>query len=185
MAGAVDLDGTVTNVEFYAGSNDLGLGVPVVLDPPGAGGVTGLVYLLDWLEVPTNQYSLTAVATDNAGAATTSAPVNITVLTGPPPTNLPPIVRIINPPNGSVFRAPVNIPIYAYAAEPDGTVANVEFFAGHQQPRSRPPGDGRASAASSRSGATADFDRGSHKLLGTGLDQRAFGNQHGADGPGD
>lgn len=48
----------------------------------------------------------------------------------PPGTNLPPIVRITSPPNGAVFRAPVNIPIYTYAADPDGSVTNVEFFAG-------------------------------------------------------
>jgi hypothetical protein len=129
LARAIDPDGTVTNVEFFAGSTDLGQGLPVVLDPPGANGVTGLVYFLNWPNVPTNHYALTAVATDNGGASTTSAVVNIRVLAGPP-TNLPPIVRIINPPNGSVFRAPVNIPIYAYAADPDGSVTTVEFFAG-------------------------------------------------------
>ena len=130
LAQAVAWDGTVTNVEFFAGAKDLGPGLPVVLDPPGVGGVTGLVYLLDWLNVPTNLYSLTALATDSAGASTTSAPVNVTVLPGPPPTNFPPVVRMIAPPNGSVFRAPVNIPLYAYAAEPAGSIATVEFFAG-------------------------------------------------------
>jgi Bacterial Ig domain/Calx-beta domain len=48
----------------------------------------------------------------------------------PPGTNLPPVVRITSPPNGAVFRAPVNIPIYTYAADPDGFVTTVEFFAG-------------------------------------------------------
>ena len=130
LAQASAFDGTVTNVEFFAGTNDLGRGLPVVLDPPGVGGVTGLVYLLDWLKVATNHYLLTAVATDSAGASTTSAPVKIAVLPGPPPANLPPVVRMIAPPDGSVFRAPVNIPLYAYGADPDGTVTNVEFFAG-------------------------------------------------------
>ncbi len=129
VADASDVDGTVTNVEFFAGTNDLGRGLMVVLDPPGANGVTGPVYFLNWLNVAASNYSLTAVATDNGGASTTSAVVNITVL-AVPPTNLPPVVRIINPPNGSVFRAPVNIPIFAYAADPDGSVSSVEFFAG-------------------------------------------------------
>ena len=35
-------------------------------DPPGIGGVTGLVYFLNWQNVPANIYSLTAVATDPA-----------------------------------------------------------------------------------------------------------------------
>ena len=130
LAKASDPDGTVTNVEFFAGTTDLGQGQLVVLDPPGVNGVTGLVYFLNWQNVPTNLYSLTAVATDNGGLSTTSAPVNITVLAGPPPANRPPVVRITSPPNGSVFRAPVNIPIYAYAADPDGSVNTVEFFVG-------------------------------------------------------
>ena len=130
LARAADPDGSVTNVEFFAGTTDLGRGQPVVLDPPGVNGVTGLVYFLNWQNVPANTYSLTAVATDNGGTSTTSAPVKITVLPGPPPTNLPPVVRITSPPNGAVFRAPVNIPIYTYAADPDGFVTTVEFFAG-------------------------------------------------------
>jgi hypothetical protein len=60
---------------------------------------------------------------------TTGWPTNATVYITPP-TILPPVVRIIAPPDGSVFRAPVNIPLYAYAADPDGTVTNVEFSAG-------------------------------------------------------
>jgi len=130
LAWAYDADGTVTNVEFFAGTNDLGRGVMVVLDPPGVNGVTGPVYFLNWLNVAASNYSLTAVATDDGGASTTSAAVNITVLPGPPPTNVPPVVRIVSPPSGSVFRAPVNIPIIAYAADADGSVATVEFFAG-------------------------------------------------------
>ena len=126
IAKAGDPDGTVTNVEFFAGTNDLGRGSPVVLDPPGANGVTGLVYFFNWQNVPADVYSLTAVATDNDGLSTTSTAVNITVLA----TNLPPVVRITSPPNGAVFRAPVNIPIFAYAADPDGTVTTVEFFDG-------------------------------------------------------
>src|ERR1017187_7230704 len=128
IAKAGDPDGSVTNLEFFANGADLGRGLPVVLDPPGVNGVTGLIYFFNWKNAPTNSYSLTAVATDNDGLSTTSAPVKITVQL--PPTNLPPVVRITSPPNGSVFRAPVKLPIYAYAADRDGSVASVEFFAG-------------------------------------------------------
>jgi hypothetical protein len=126
---AGDPDAFVSNVEFFAGTNDLGKGLPVVLDPPGINGVTGLVYLFNWLNPSPGNYPLTAVATDNSGASTTSDPVNITVLPGPP-TNLPPVVRMVSPANGATFFAPVNIPLYAYANDPDGSVASVEFFAG-------------------------------------------------------
>ena len=131
FAKTADPDGNVTNVEFFANGDDVGRGLPVVLDPPGVNGVTGLVYFFNWQNwqnMPTNSYSLTAVVTDNGGLSTTSAPVKITVQL--PPTNSPPVVRITSPPNGSVFRAPANIPIYAYAADRDDSVASVEFFAG-------------------------------------------------------
>ena len=129
LAKAGDPDGSVTNVEFFAGTNDLGPGVMVVLDPPGVNGITGPVYLFNWLNPSPGDYPLTAVATDNDGMSTTSAPVNITVLQGPP-TNLPPVVRIVSPANGSVFRAPINLPLYAFANDPGGYITAVQFFAG-------------------------------------------------------
>jgi hypothetical protein len=130
LARATDPDGTVTNVEFFANGTDLGRGLPVVLDPPGVGGVVGLVYFLNWPNVPTNNYVLTAVATDDGGVSTTSAQVNIAVLPGPPPTNVPPVVRIISPANGAVFFAPVNIPLFAYVNHSANETASVEFFDG-------------------------------------------------------
>lgn len=130
LAKASSPNGAVTSVEFFAGTNDLGPGHLIVLDPPVGGGISGPVYWLDWQNVQPNQYSLAAVATDNEGLVTTSSPVNIAVLPGPVPTNLPPVVRITSPPNGSAYRAPINIPLYAYAADPDGSVTTVEFYAG-------------------------------------------------------
>ena len=129
LAKAGDPDGSVTNVEFFAGTNDLGSGTMVVLDPPGVNGVTGPVWLFNWSGPAPGDYALTAVATDNDGASTISAPVNIMVLQGPP-TNLPPVVRMVSPANGSVFHAPINIPLFAFATDPDGSISSVEFFAG-------------------------------------------------------
>lgn len=128
LAKAADPDGSVTNVEFFVGSNDLGSGVMVVLDPPGVNGVTGPVWFFNWQNPSPGNYPLTAVATDNGGASTTSTPVNITVLQSSS-TNIPPVVRIIGPANGAIFFAPVDIPISSVASDPDGTVASVEFFA--------------------------------------------------------
>lgn len=128
LAHASDPDGNVTNVEFFAGTNDLGRGLMLVLDPPGMNGWVGLVYYLDWMNVPTNTYTLTAVATDNGGASTVSGAVIITVLGQG--SNQPPVVSMVYPTNGATFQAPTNIPLYAQASDPDGSVSNVEFFAG-------------------------------------------------------
>ena len=129
LAKASDPDGSVTNVEFFAGTTDLGKGNPVVLDPPGVNGVVGLVYLLNWPNPMPGNYPLTAVATDNGGASTTSTAVNIAVLQGPP-TNPPPAVRIVSTANGAVFFAPVDIPLYAYVNHSPNQTASVEFFDG-------------------------------------------------------
>lgn len=130
LARASDIDGTVSNVEFYANDADLGAGSAVVLDPPGIDGKTGLVYLLSWTNVSEGDYALTAMATDNEGASTTSNPAKISVVITPPPTNHPPLVHITSPPDGTTLRGPLNIPLFAYARDPDGSVSSVEFFDG-------------------------------------------------------
>jgi hypothetical protein len=48
----------------------------------------------------------------------------------PPPTNCPPVVRITSPPNGAIFRSPLNIPLFAYALDREEAIASVEFFTG-------------------------------------------------------
>ncbi|MFN2511841.1 MAG: FG-GAP-like repeat-containing protein [Pyrinomonadaceae bacterium] len=65
-ADASDGDGTVIKVEFFAGDAKLGED-------------TTAPYSFAWNGVAGGNYSLTAVATDNTGASTTSNPVNITV----------------------------------------------------------------------------------------------------------
>jgi hypothetical protein len=120
--------GTVTRVEFFAGTNSLGV-VTNWTPPPVASPMFSImqVFSLIWSNAPPGDYALTALATDNEGESTVSAPVNITV---GPVSNLPPVVRITSPPNNAVFRAPVTIPIFAYAHDPDGSVSSVEFFDG-------------------------------------------------------
>jgi chitodextrinase len=65
-AAATDADGTVAKVDFYNGSTKLGT-------------ATASPYSYTWGSVAAGTYSLTAIATDNAGAATTSGAVSITV----------------------------------------------------------------------------------------------------------
>ena len=90
-------------------------------------------FCLTWSNVPPGSYALTALATDNGGASTVSDPVMIRVSQGPPPpppTNFPPLVRITSPPNGALFHSPVDVALFAYANERDGSISSVEFFAG-------------------------------------------------------
>jgi hypothetical protein len=72
LADAEDVDGTVTNVEFFLWATNL------------LGQVTNAPYFVVLTNVPTGTYTFTAVATDNLGASGTSAPVSISVITQPP-----------------------------------------------------------------------------------------------------
>ena len=65
-ANASDADGSVTKVEFFADSTLLG----ECLTPP---------YSLAWPSPAAGTYALTAKATDNSGAATTSSAVNVAI----------------------------------------------------------------------------------------------------------
>ena len=115
-ANAADSNGTVSRVDFYAGTQLVGS------DTTAGYGVT-------WSNVPAGTYSLTAVAHDNAGAATTSAAVTVTVNPAP---NTPPTVSITSPASGATFTAPASIGITANAADSNGTVSRVDFYAGTQ-----------------------------------------------------
>ena len=85
-ASASDYDGSVTNVEFYAGATTLGQ-------------VSTSPYTLLWTIPASGSYQLTAVATDNQGATTVSAPVGISAtVPGSPPV---PALRIF--PAGTNF----------------------------------------------------------------------------------
>jgi len=125
-AEARDLDGYVATVEFFANANSLGIKWN---NPLSASPINPFCIL--WSNVAPGPYVLTAKATDNGGAVTISDPVNINVLPGPPPpTNLPPIVRLTSPPDGAVFRGPLDLPIFAYAADLDGYITGVKVLAG-------------------------------------------------------
>jgi len=71
-AQAADSDGTVQSVEFYSGATR----IATLSTPP---------YLLNWTNPPLGNLSLTAVATDDAGARTVSTAMAITVTDPGPP----------------------------------------------------------------------------------------------------
>ena len=112
-ASASDPDGTVSKVEFFSGSTLLA----TATTPP---------YTYTWSGVAAGAYTLTAKATDNSGAATTSSAATISV----GPANVPPLVAITAPTNCGPFDPASAITLQADAVDPDGTVTKVEFYQG-------------------------------------------------------
>lgn len=109
-AAASDSDGNVTGVEFFDNGRTLGV------DPSAPFSVTTLL--------TAGEHILTAVATDNLGATTTSAPVRVGVATG----TSRPTVRITNPIENTFFVAPAQVTIVAQAFDPASAISRVEFF---------------------------------------------------------
>jgi regulation of enolase protein 1 (concanavalin A-like superfamily) len=113
-ANATDADG-VARVEFFANGTLIGTD-------------TTSPYAYTWSGVAAGTYSLTAVARDSRGAVSTSAARGITVTSTT--TNTPPTVSLTAPAAGSTYTAPASVTIAANAADANGTVARVDFYAG-------------------------------------------------------
>lgn len=111
-ATAVDSDGAVSKVEFYAGATKVGED----MNAP---------FTFDWTAI-SGTHALTAIAIDNQGATATSAIVNITVTN---PFNVSPTVSITAPTDGFSTEA-TTLGINATAADSDGNITKVEFFHG-------------------------------------------------------
>ena len=111
-AAAADSDGSVAKVDFYAGTTLLGTD-------------SATPYTFSWGNVSAGSYILTAIATDNAGAATTSSPVSVTVNA-----NTPPTISLTAPSNGTSFMAPASTTLAAVASDTNGSVTRVDFYAG-------------------------------------------------------
>ena len=97
-ATASDSDGVIANVDFYEGASLLGRATA----PP---------FAFTWTNVPAGSYSLTAKATDNAGAVATSAAVDVSVATAVLSIDTPPANAIIDGESIAVsgsFQAPPN-----------------------------------------------------------------------------
>jgi hypothetical protein len=110
-ATASDTDGTVTKVEFFSGGSKLGED-------------TTAPYTFSWSGVAPGTYTLTARATDDLGASTTSAASTITVSAN---TNNLPTAIITSPADGAIFAWKPTITITATANDSDGSVTKVEF----------------------------------------------------------
>jgi hypothetical protein len=109
-ATASSANGSIARLEFFAGTNSLG----VMTNGPSNLSLTNL---------PAGIYRLTVKVTDVTEASAISSPVTITV-------DQPPVVVILSPINGSSFVAPANFVLQASAFDQDGSISEVEFFAG-------------------------------------------------------
>jgi hypothetical protein len=113
-ANAVDSDGSINRVDFYNGTTLLNTDIAAP-------------YNFVWTNVGVGNYTITARATDDDGAMTTSAAITITV-TSPNPA---PTVSIISPANNAIVNGtPATITINAIAADANGTVSKVDFYNG-------------------------------------------------------
>ncbi|MFM8432332.1 MAG: Ig-like domain-containing protein, partial [Bacteroidota bacterium] len=107
-ANASDADGTVSQVEFFVD------GVSIGVDNTAP-------YTASYTAVAGTR-SITARATDDQGAQTTSSAVSITVAANPPPT-----CSITSPANGASFVVGDAVSIAATATD-NGFVTQVDFF---------------------------------------------------------
>ena len=111
-ADAADANGSVAQVEFFNGTTSLGIDATspysLTLTTPSVG-----------------TYILTAKATDNEGAMTTSAPITVFVASS---TNNPPTASITSPTNNAAFLTPSSITINATATDADGSIFKVAFY---------------------------------------------------------
>jgi plastocyanin len=111
LATATDPDGFVTQVEFFAGTNSIGVS-------------SVAPYSVIISNIASGNYLLTARATDNGGLITTSAPVVISV-------EAPPLVNLVSPTNNAKFPLGSQIELAAEVFGGSGDDTLVEFFAGN------------------------------------------------------
>jgi hypothetical protein len=106
----MDTDGRITKVDFYHGTTLIGT-------------TTTVPFMYNWTSVPSGNYTITAKVTDNDGAVTTSAAVNLIV-------NSAPTVSITSPANHAMVTPWSNVVVNANASDPDGTITQVDFYQG-------------------------------------------------------
>src|SRR5690606_30603692 len=113
QANASDSDGAISKVEFFNGTTKLGED----LSSP---------YSYTWTNVPAGNHTITAKATDNKSATTTSQAITISVSAA----NKLPLVQLTSPAQNAKFEQGATINLTASASDSDGTITKVEFFNG-------------------------------------------------------
>jgi hypothetical protein len=95
LADTWDVDGYVTLVEFFSGTNKVGEVARHYIVPPPPG--LHLAFHYNWSNAPLGRHALLARATDNHGATTLTRPRHISVVEAPPPppTNPVPVISLV------------------------------------------------------------------------------------------
>jgi RHS repeat-associated protein len=109
-ATASDADGSISKVEFFAGST------LIATD-------NAAPYTQVWANAPAGVYAITARVTDDRGGVTTTAAAATTV-------NALPTVSLTAPAQNALKQAPADVSIEASAADADDGISKVEFYAG-------------------------------------------------------
>jgi chitinase len=112
-ASASDTDGQISKVEFLLNGNKIGED----LTSP---------YTFTTAALTAGNYTITAKATDNNGATTTSSTVNIVI--NQPVVNQAPTVNVTSPSNNASFASGSAVTISASASDADGQISKVEFL---------------------------------------------------------
>lgn len=123
-AVAIDLDGYISRVEFWADGQRIGVSQVVFVRAPEPG--TPISHSFVWADAPAGPHVLTARAVSTAGVALSANRVQIQVESTP---QQPPKVAITRPADGAEFPFLTPIEIAAEAADADGWVRRVDFFA--------------------------------------------------------
>ncbi|MCF4102194.1 DUF4082 domain-containing protein [Gillisia sp. M10.2A] len=115
-ASASDADGSITKVEFFQGSTKLGED----LSSP---------YSFNWSNVATGNYILTAVATDNEGATTTSVAVNVSVVDPQVPVCPCTVFEPTDIPSNILFSDGQGLQLgMKFRSTQDGEITGVRFY---------------------------------------------------------
>lgn len=112
-ASASDADGQVVEVRFFDGAT------LIAVDSTAP-------YSISWTAAVAGSRTLTARATDNLGAQTTSTGSSVRV-------NAPPTVSLTTPAPGTNLTLGQPVTLTATAADGDGTISQVRFFDGPTQ----------------------------------------------------
>ncbi|HHX8331904.1 TPA: Ig-like domain-containing protein [Vibrio diabolicus] len=115
LANATDEDGQIAQVEFVAGNQT----VAVVTQAP---------FEASWTAIE-GVSQLTAIATDNEGAVTTTT---ISIQVQPQVELPPPSISLTSPVGTEVLNVGDNLTVAAQADDIDGVVTQVEFFVNNQ-----------------------------------------------------